>query len=151
MIVFADASSLLRLIDQRDSSLDASDWSVVVVSAICQVEVVAHLWSRVRDGELSEVDVVSRSRRFERSLAGVDELEVPIVPVRVTEEITRSASALLPAHQIGAAESIHLATALEARRVEQACKYFSTTSEPLSLAAFRSGMNPVPSWSSFEV
>ena len=75
MIVFADASSLLRLIDQRDSSLDASDWSVVVVSAICQVEVVAHLWSRVRDGELSEVDVVSRSRRFERSLAGVDELE----------------------------------------------------------------------------
>jgi predicted nucleic acid-binding protein len=145
MIVFADTSTVLRLTDQSDSSLDTVGWSVVVVSALCQVEVVAHLWNKVRHGESTEVDAVTQSRRLEQSLNGVDCLEVPIVPVRVTEEIIRAAFNLSSTHPISSTESIHLATSLEARRVEPACEHFATTSESLSLAAFRSGMNPIPS------
>ena len=138
-MIFADSSAVVKIYSEEPGSAEMRTLPLLVVSAICRVEVTSAIWKKATHGDLEEIEAQQLIRDFQADLRSVRPEATDLIAIPVTNVLLRSAAALVPIHNLKALDAIQLSSALAAREADTSCDTFACYDRTLARAAASHG------------
>jgi len=145
--VFEDASAIVARYASEPGRQQSPRASVVVVSAVSQVEVSSAIWRKQRIGELSPdqarvlVDALLAALRSGQSSSAAT---VTYLPVSVSTDVLDTAVVACGVHGLRANDAVQLASAMRAHAADPSLTEFVTYDVSLHRAAAAEGFSVNP-------
>ncbi|RSM86922.1 PIN domain-containing protein [Kibdelosporangium aridum] len=144
MIVFGDASALVKIYaDEPESELIRGIPSMVV-SQIARVEVPSAIWRKARCGELSGDEAALLVADFEADYYGTADGRSRFIPVDITVVVLEAAARLARRHYLRSGDAIQLASAVLAAEADPDITGFAAWDKRLREAAATEGFTLIP-------
>ena len=118
---------------------------MMLVSALCRVEIASAIWRKAQQGEIDETEAEQLIRDFQADLRSNRPDGPELLSMAVTTELLRSAARLVPIHDLRSLDAIQLASAIAARDLDPVCGTFACFDKPLSRAAAAHGFQLISS------
>ena len=144
MIVFADASALVKLYADEDGHEVVRSLPVLAVAEISRAEVVAALWRKARVAEITVEQAAVLVRGFVADYEGTRDHDPRFHVVVTAGPVVRDAARLCGLHPLRAYDAVQLASALLAAQVGGEPVPMVAFDRQLRTAAVREGLTLVP-------
>ena len=144
MIVFADASAIVKLYVPEAGHEAVRSLATVCAGQVSRVEVPAAFWRKHRIGELDAESARVLTAEFEADYYGTADEDARFIVVAATADVLDDAATLCSRFPLRAYDAVQLASALAARTVDPGLTTMAVFDATLRTAAAAEGFALVP-------
>ena len=144
MTLFADTSAVVKLYVPEVGAEALPVGEAMVITELTRVELPSAIWRKSRNGDLSVEDASTLVSAFELDYYGDDVDQPRFAVVRLTDPVLAEAARLVAVSDLRSSDAIQLASAVQARRVDETIASFTTFDARLRPAAAAHGFVLLP-------